>query len=86
MSDARHSFRALGLPEPLVRALDALGFVAPTPVQHAVIPAVLRGADVWASAETGSGKTAAFVLPILAAIGAQPTRARRHAERRRPRP
>src|SRR4051812_38642345 len=59
------SFSDLGLSDPLVRALAGLAHVAPTPVQAAVIPAVLQGRDVRASARTGSGKTAAFVLPIL---------------------
>ncbi|RYZ03372.1 MAG: DEAD/DEAH box helicase [Myxococcales bacterium] len=45
--------------------MDDSGFTEPTPVQSAAIPHVLRGADVWASAKTGSGKTAAFALPIL---------------------
>jgi superfamily II DNA/RNA helicase len=59
------SFASLGLSEPLLRAVASRGYEAPTPVQTATIPAVLRGADVWASAQTGSGKTAAFALPIL---------------------
>jgi len=58
-------FASLGLSTPLLRAIAARGYTAPTPVQTAAIPAVLRGADVWASAQTGSGKTAAFALPIL---------------------
>ena len=58
-------FAALGLSPPLVRAATALGFASPTPVQTQAIPAILRGDDVWASAQTGSGKTAAFVLPLL---------------------
>ena len=58
-------FPSLGLSEPLLRAVTERNYLVATPVQTAVIPAVLRGADVWASAQTGSGKTAAFVLPIL---------------------
>jgi ATP-dependent RNA helicase RhlE len=58
-------FSKLGLTAALQRALEDSGFTQPTPVQAAAIPHVLRGADVWASAKTGSGKTAAFVLPIL---------------------
>jgi superfamily II DNA/RNA helicase len=59
------TFAALGLSAPLLRALGELGYDAPTPVQVAAIPAISHGRDLWASAQTGSGKTAAFVLPIL---------------------
>lgn len=59
------TFSSLGLTEPLLRAIDEQGYVAPTPIQVAVIPAILRGEDVRACAQTGSGKTAAFALPIL---------------------
>jgi len=64
-------FRTLGLCDALVRATRAQGYQEPTPVQVATIPAVLRGKDVWASARTGSGKTAAFVLPLLQTLGAR---------------
>jgi ATP-dependent RNA helicase RhlE len=59
------SFEALGLHAPLVRAVEAAGFAAPTPIQLAAIPAMLSGRDVLARAQTGSGKTAAFGLPLL---------------------
>jgi len=59
------NFSTLGLSEPLVRAVADYDYVEPTPVQVAAIPVILRGGDVWASAQTGSGKTAAFLLPIL---------------------
>jgi ATP-dependent RNA helicase RhlE len=58
-------FSSLGLSPPLVRAVEESNYVAPTPIQTAVIPAVLDGRDVWACAQTGSGKTAAFALPLL---------------------
>ncbi len=58
-------FSALGLSEPLQRALRERHYLAPTPIQVTTIPVVLRGGDVRASAQTGSGKTAAFALPIL---------------------
>lgn len=64
------SFSALGLSEPLRRAVAARNYTSPTPVQAAAIPAVLRGSDVWASAQTGSGKTAAFALPMLQRLSA----------------
>jgi superfamily II DNA/RNA helicase len=59
------SFAALGLSPALVRATGERRYLAPTPVQAEAIPAALRGGDVLASAQTGSGKTAAFALPIL---------------------
>ena len=64
------SFSALGLSEPLLRAVAQRNYSAPTPIQSRAIPAILRGGDVWASAQTGSGKTAAFALPILQLLSA----------------
>ncbi|MGA0613108.1 DEAD/DEAH box helicase [Caldimonas sp. KR1-144] len=58
-------FAALGLSAALVRAARERGYETPTAIQAAAIPAVLRGRDVLASAQTGSGKTAAFALPML---------------------
>ncbi len=71
------TFTSLGLSEALVRAVAELGYDAPTPVQREAIPAVLRGRDVWASARTGSGKTAAFLLPLLHSLSLRPGRAPR---------
>jgi len=59
------SFKSLGLIEPLLRAVEELGYTEPSPIQIQAIPAVLKGKDVLASAQTGTGKTASFVLPIL---------------------
>ncbi|HEV2285609.1 MAG TPA: DEAD/DEAH box helicase [Steroidobacteraceae bacterium] len=59
------SFTDLGLAPALLRALAEKGYDAPTPIQQRAIPAVLAGRDVLAGAQTGTGKTAAFVLPIL---------------------
>ena len=64
------NFSSLGLSDALLRALSDLGFTQPTPVQASAIPHISSGADVWASAQTGSGKTAAYVLPILQRAGA----------------
>jgi superfamily II DNA/RNA helicase len=66
------SFSSLGLSEPLLRAVAARAYSTPTPIQSAAIPEILNGRDVWASAQTGSGKTAAFALPILQLLGAGP--------------
>ncbi|MFT5460233.1 MAG: ATP-dependent RNA helicase RhlE, partial [Myxococcota bacterium] len=70
-----NTFADLGLVEPLRRALVARGYATPTPIQVAAIPPLLRGKDVLGVAQTGTGKTAAFVLPILQHIAH--TRARR---------
>ena len=66
------SFSRLGLSAPLVRSITERGYVDATPIQTAAIPAILRGEDVWASAQTGSGKTAAFALPLLQLLSAAP--------------
>lgn len=66
------SFSEFALHERLIRALDQLGFEAPTPVQGAAIPAALGGADLHVTARTGSGKTAAFLLPMLQSFLDQP--------------
>ena len=58
-------FSSLGLSPELLRAVAESNYSAPTPVQKAAIPAILAGKDVWACAQTGSGKTAAFALPLL---------------------
>ena len=59
------TFSSLGISADLLRAIGERNYVAPTPIQHAAIPAILEGKDVWACAQTGSGKTAAFALPLL---------------------
>jgi ATP-dependent RNA helicase DeaD len=63
-------FATLGLGTDIVAALTALGYEEPTPVQRETIPLMLEGRDVLAQAETGTGKTAAFALPMLERIGA----------------
>ncbi len=59
-------FQALGLPDVLIATLDELGYEAPSPIQAETIPALLAGRDLVGQAQTGTGKTAAFALPILA--------------------
>src|SRR5574343_1787994 len=59
------TFSQLGLAAPLLQALDTLGYQEPTPVQAQAIPAVLAGRDLMAAAQTGTGKTAGFALPLL---------------------
>ena len=71
------NFAALGLREDLLRTVEAMGFTRPTPVQAQAIPLALEGRDVIASAMTGSGKTAAFLLPILQRLLERPRRATR---------
>jgi len=59
------SFESLGLEPALLRALTEQGYAKPTPIQAAAIPVVMEGADLLAAAQTGTGKTAAFALPLL---------------------
>lgn len=66
------SFTSLGLIEPLLKAIEESGYKEPSPIQAQSIPAVLRGNDLLASAQTGTGKTASFVLPILQKLHNQP--------------
>ena len=70
------TFSDLGLPQALVASLEATGFSNPTKIQAEAIPQLLKGRDVLGIAQTGSGKTAAFGLPILKAIMDMPGRAR----------
>ncbi len=72
------SFESLGLREELLRALAAENYTTPTPVQAQAIPVVLEGRDVLAAAQTGTGKTAAFTLPLLQRLmGTRPQGGRR---------
>src|SRR5438552_3209163 len=61
----KNPFDHLGLDPVLLRAVYGLGYEAPTPIQKEAIPPILSGRDVIGTAQTGSGKTAAFLLPIL---------------------
>ena len=63
------SFAELGLSTPVLKAVEKMGFTSPTPVQEQAIPELLAGHDVCAAAATGTGKTAAFLLPTLSKLG-----------------
>lgn len=73
MSDTPTTFSDFNLAPSIIEGLDAMGFSEPTPVQIQAIPAILSGKDLIASAQTGTGKTAAYVLPILDKISRQKT-------------
>ena len=68
MTETKMTFKDLGLPEFILNAVADLGFETPSPIQQICIPHLLEGRDVLGMAQTGSGKTAAFSLPILAKI------------------
>jgi len=62
----QHNFHTFGLPERLVATVTSLGLITPSPIQDQIIPHILEGRDVIGLAETGTGKTAAFLLPLIA--------------------
>ena len=67
------NFNDLGLSEPILRAINDAGYTTPTPIQAKAIPQVLSGGDLLAGAQTGTGKTAGFTLPILHLLSQKPT-------------
>ena len=67
-------FTDLGLAEPLLRAIGDQGYDTPTPIQVQAIPAVLKGGDLMGGAQTGTGKTAGFTLPMLQLLSSEPTK------------
>jgi ATP-dependent RNA helicase RhlE len=71
------SFKSLGLSEPLLRAISKKGYETPSPIQAKAIPPVLEGKDVLASAQTGTGKTAGFTLPMLHLLSKNPVQKHR---------
>jgi ATP-dependent RNA helicase RhlE len=75
------TFESFGFATPIVQALTNAGFTKPTPIQAGALPAGLAGRDVLGIAQTGTGKTAAFALPILQQMAANPLRPRRFATR-----
>lgn len=72
------TFETLGLSEPLLRAVKTTGYTTPTPIQEKAIPAVLSGVDMMAAAQTGTGKTAGFTLPILQQLAERPRVKKKH--------
>ena len=68
MTDTAQTFAALDLPQPLLAALTDVGYETPSPIQAACIPHLLTGRDLLGEAQTGTGKTAAFALPLLARL------------------
>jgi ATP-dependent RNA helicase RhlE len=72
------TFESLGVAEPILRALSAENYTIPTPIQTRAIPALLSGRDLLGIAQTGTGKTAAFGIPLLQklSIGHVPPQAR----------
>jgi ATP-dependent RNA helicase RhlE len=76
MVDPDSPFAQLGLADPILRALAAEGYTTPTPIQAEAIPHLLRGRDLLGCARTGTGKTAAFALPILDRLARMPRPAR----------
>jgi ATP-dependent RNA helicase RhlE len=75
------SFETLGLSAELLRAVREQGYNEPTPIQKQAIPVILEGRDIMAGAQTGTGKTAGFTLPLLQRLGEQPTSGNRRAVR-----
>ena len=71
------NFADLGLAPPLMRAIDEAGYTTPTPIQAQAIPLVLAGGDLLAAAQTGTGKTAGFTLPILHRLSENPIESQR---------
>lgn len=71
-------FKKLEIIEPIVRALHNEGYTAPTPIQQQAIPVILKGRDLLGCAQTGTGKTAAFAIPILQILSAQHQSGPRH--------
>ena len=59
------TFNDLRLSEPIIKALNKLGYTQPTPIQEKAIPSILEGRDIFGCAQTGTGKTGAFSLPII---------------------
>jgi len=74
-------FKTIGLADPLVRGILATGYIAPTQIQSEAIPAILAGKDIIGCAQTGTGKTAAFVLPLLHRLETVPRKSKKKITR-----
>ena len=70
-------FHSLNIIEPILRSLKEEGYTTPTPIQAQAIPTILKGTDLLGCAQTGTGKTAAFAIPILQLLSENPTFDRR---------
>ena len=71
------SFNQLGLSEALLKAITKKGYSDPSPIQEKAIPVILDRKDILASAQTGTGKTAGFTLPILELLSEKPSKKER---------
>jgi superfamily II DNA/RNA helicase len=69
------TFASLDLIDPLLRMLDTVGYTEPTPIQQQAIPPILQGRDILAAAQTGTGKTAGFAIPLLQRLATEGERA-----------
>ena len=76
-------FSNFGLSHAVLEGVKAMGFVEPTPIQLRTIPLIMAGQDAIGSAQTGTGKTAAFALPILSQLGQRGNATRRSSWNRR---
>src|SRR2546426_99368 len=79
-------FASLDLPEPVLQGIREAGFVTATPIQEAALPLALRGKDVAGQSQTGTGKTAAFLIAAFTKMLRTPAPARRDPRHRRGRP
>src|SRR5215203_1992482 len=76
MESEENDFNALGLSQPVLAAIADAGYTKPTPIQEQAIPLIAQGRDVMGLAQTGTGKTAAFTLPIVNRLIDGPRRTR----------
>lgn len=74
VTPAFNTFNELSLPEALSKSLGKMNFISPTPIQQQAIPVALQGKDVLGTAQTGTGKTGAFGIPLLTSLYSEPTK------------